>query len=177
MEIGILSDSHITKEFILDNPKSYKNLLSKINILFEGVSSIIHAGDVECIDFITDIEKIAPVNVVSGNMDYNFGPSRWPRILSIEIEGIKIGIIHQLEHLLSYSKESSKDYNVIIYGHTHIPLIKSNSEDVFLINPGSIRKPRAPRQNRFFENPDEIRPSVAILSIDEGIFSAIIRKF
>ncbi|MGL6113964.1 phosphodiesterase [Cetobacterium sp. SF1] len=56
-----------------------------------------------------------------------------------------------------YNKENlpnidSKD--ILIYGHTHIPLAEKNSEGIFILNPGSISLPKENNPNSYgiFEN-------------------------
>ena len=56
MKIGVISDTHG-----LVRPEVYK--------AFEGVDLILHAGDIGTMDVIIELEAIAPVKAVAGNVD------------------------------------------------------------------------------------------------------------
>jgi len=170
MIIGILSDSHITTTQL--KSVGYPNLLKTLKTIFKDVDSIIHAGDISVDQFIDDLatETGKPVNAVAGNVDYE---SRWPKKLTLEFEGIKIGITHDLNDFSSFPEKSIR---VFIYGHSHIPSIKDNPQGVLMINPGSLLKPRIQKNFKGFSNENEARPSVAFLNLENGLVSAFIKK-
>lgn len=62
---------------------------------------------------------------------------------------------------------------ILVFGHTHKPLIKGTVFNTLLLNPGSPTKPKAPDQIKGFDNPIA-RPSVMILNIERGIVSSFI---
>ena len=77
-----------------------------------------------------------------------------------------IGVIHILPDNL---EEFTKKHNlqILIFGHTHQPLIKGTDFNVLLLNPGSPTKPKAPIERPGFMKPIA-RPSVITLNIDEN---------
>ena len=171
MNIGILSDSHITATQL--KSAGYPKLLHSLKEIFKDVQMIVHAGDICEDQFIEDLasETGKPVNAVAGNMDVN---SKWPKKLTLEFEGIKIGITHNLNDFAdSFPKKSIR---VFIYGHTHLPSIKDNPQGVLMINPGSLLKPRAKKYFHGFSEDEKARPSVAFLNLENGIVSAFIKK-
>jgi len=198
MEIGILSDSHVqkpkkyTEQKKKDLRKSnsadldpnsskemaeYKSLLKRLAFVFQDVDHIIHTGDVCCKDFILDLENInsktTPVSVVKGNMDEMWGINIWPRTLTLIFEGIKIGVAHRLEDFALFDP---KDIRVFVYGHTHIPSIKEDPNGVLLINPGSVSRPKAPAKKKYAWQKPEPKPTVAILTIEDGLISSFIKR-
>ena len=85
MLIGLISDTHI--------PDRAKEIPQKVFESFDNVDLIIHAGDLTSPKVIEDLEKIAPVMAVQGNMDRANGIDL-PKAKIIEAEGLKIGVVH-----------------------------------------------------------------------------------
>jgi len=160
VKFGIISDTHVIETE--DTPEINK-LYDKIKQVFKDVDEIIHAGDI-CSDFFLEkLEKIKPIRCVSGNMD-KFGKLK--KFLSFRISPYKIGVIHILPNKLEkFARE--KDINILIYGHTHQPLIQETDYKLLVLNPGSPRKPRAPPQKKGFIEPIA-RKTVMTLEINEN---------
>ena len=168
MKIGILSDSHITEMHM--KMSVYTRLLMVLTSEFDDVDHIIHAGDICTPNFLEDLQKIAPVSMVRGNMD---DTPRWPKKILLTFEEIKIGIAHRPEDIILFQHD---EIQVYIHGHTHIAKIQTNSEGMLLINPGSLSNPRVDSHTSRFFQKAEPRPSIALLSIEDGIVSALIKK-
>ena len=171
MNIGILSDSHITATQL--KSVGYPKLLNSLKEIFKDVQVIIHAGDICEDQFIDDLAAATgkSVNAVAGNMDHN---SRWPKKLTLEFEGIKIGITHNLNDFEIAFPE--KSIRVFIYGHTHLPSIKDSPQGVLMINSGSLLKPRTTKYIKGFSEEQKAKSSVAFLNIENGIVLATIKK-
>ena len=145
MRLGVLSDTH-------------DRLHPLVWELFDGVDTILHAGDI-CDDrILDDLQALAPVVAVSGNMDGS-PTARRPLTFSGEIGGIRVCMTHG--HLLD-----ARDYfssalglfakdrpRLIVLGHSHQPRIETRRE-VTCLNPGSAGPPRLGHA-----------PTVAIVSI------------
>ena len=170
MNIGILSDSHITETQL--KSAGYPKLLKTLKSIYKDVDHIIHAGDI-CVDqFIDDIATTTgkPVSAVAGNMDFD---TKWPKKLTLEFEGINMGITHYFNDFSTFPEKSIR---VFIYGHTHLPSIKDSPQGVLMINPGSLLKPRAKKYFKGFSEEKSARPSVAFLNIENGLISSFIKK-
>ena len=128
MKIGIISDTH-------------GRLSSQLYEIFKDVECIIHAGDIGNEDVLLDLEVIAPVEAVRGNVDFFPGAEKLPRKQIVEISGLRFGIIHgdQLRHpdlVTNLPRVFAEDrVNVIIFGHTH-RLYYRRQNSLWLINPG-----------------------------------------
>ena len=170
MEIGIISDTH------LKSNSDYSGLIKKVNEGFCDCDLIIHAGDVTNIKFIKDLEKIAPVEVVSGNMDDDKICNKYPSFKILEYFERRIGISHILPSMSLIKQEK---IDIMIHGHIHYPEIREHDENghqVLIINPGSPTRPRSPPQRKMYK----VRPpypSMVILNIDEELSSAYILSF
>ncbi len=100
---------------------------------------LVHLGDNE--RDIVEYKMRFPQKVISvkGNCDGGGNDKE------MTVEGVKIlfthgdrhGVKYGLERLYYYSKE--KNYNLVLYGHTHIAS-NEKIEDVTLINPGTLKR-------------------------------------
>jgi uncharacterized protein len=143
MKIGLISDTH-------------GKLRPEIFEVFEGVDVILHAGDIGELDIVTELETIAPVHAVHGNTDDMDIRERYGEVAEVTLEGVSITVTHG--HLLGSPTPRSlrmqfPKTNVIIYGHTHVPLIDRHATPL-VINPGAAGPARF-----------NLRPSVAVLEL------------
>ena len=129
--------------------------------VFSGVDLIIHAGDIGPIELLDDLRAIAPVRAVWGNTDDFEVRQAVPEVIEEEIEGLSFIVTHG-HQLGSPSPEKLvarwPDALVIIYGHTHRPLLTLGDSVVTVMNPGGAG------QRRF-----DLPPSVGILELEPGI--------
>lgn len=98
-----------------------------------GVERIIHAGDVGSREVLEQLQKIAPVTAVRGNVD---GPwaSDLPVTQIVEVEGVSIYVLHILESL--DLRPEAAGFRVVVYGHSHEPK-QERKHGVLYFNPGS----------------------------------------
>ena len=148
MRLGVISDTHgLLRPEVFD--------------AFEGVDHILHAGDVGNPGILGDLEVLAPVTAVYGNTD---GPEL-RRMLSdvamLELDGFDIVLTHG-DQLGSPTPEALHsafpEAQIIVYGHTHRPLLTIVDVVVTVMNPGGAGARR-------FKLP----PSVGILELEAGI--------
>ncbi len=147
--IGVISDTHI--------PTKKKEISTQVHEIFKSVDLIVHAGDLLTLEVVKELERIAPVVAVHGNMDTSKVKEQLPQAVSLEIYSWKIGVIHDSVfppvgwRMKKVAKENHLD--ILIFGHTHRPFLKSNG--ILIINPGSPTKPLWSK------------PSVALLKVDK----------
>lgn len=168
MLIGLISDTHI--------PDRAKVLPQKVMEAFSEVELILHAGDLTSPKVIEELETIAPVMAIQGNMDRVNGIDL-PKAKVIEAEGLKIGLIHgevypraDSSQLLYLAKELNVD--ILVSGHSHQPKIEQK-DGILLLNPGSPIVPRlADRTVMLLEiNNEEV--DVEIVKIGSPVCSAL----
>jgi putative phosphoesterase len=112
---------------------------------FRDVDHILHAGDIGKRSVIEQLEQIAPVTAVSGNVDD--GEERaFPSEAMIELAGRRIAIRHILyqggkltEAGRVFLQKTEPD--ICIFGHTHQPKIEWFGKTL-LFNPGSAAPKR-----------------------------------
>jgi len=148
--IGLISDTHV--------PKRAMCIPQKVFEVLKDADFIIHAGDLVELSVIDELEQIAPVLAVHGNMDSQEVSRALPELNSLKIFDWKIGVTHDPNVLQGSGKmvEIAKEngFNVFVYGHTHASKIKWEEKNLF-INPGSPTDPAS----------FTVKPSVGLLKI------------
>ena len=144
MVVGLISDTHG-----LVRPEVFGAL--------EGVGLILHAGDVGGQDVLTELSAIAPVRAVYGNTDSPGEPGLASEV-GLRIEGVTIHVSHGHELGRPTAERLLRRYDadVLVYGHTHKPLIERSGARL-VVNPGAA----GPR--RF-----GLKPSVARMTLANG---------
>lgn len=117
---------------------------------FTGVDHILHAGDIGDRSILKQLEAIAPITAVSGNVD-GYGKSGVKAEKLIELAGKRIAIRHILYEGGKLTKEGRtflerERPDACIFGHTHQPKIEWFGSTL-LFNPGSAgpRRFKLPR--------------------------------
>lgn len=99
-----------------------------------GVSHILHAGDIGKPEILTALGAIAPVTAVRGNNDFGVWAMNLPLRTTFAIAGHTVHMRHIPGEF--YPDPPWKKPGVVIWGHTHKPLIE-NRDGVLYVNPGS----------------------------------------
>jgi uncharacterized protein len=148
MRLGVIADTHGL-------------LRPEVFSAFSEVDHILHAGDLGPIDLLAELEALAPVTAVYGNTDGEDVRRRLPQVAHVELEGFDIVVTHG-DQLGSPTPEGLNaafpSAEIIIYGHTHRPLLTIVDVVVTVMNPGGAG------HRRF-----GLAPSVGILELEPGI--------
>lgn len=142
--VGLISDTHG-----LIRPRVHDALT--------GVELILHAGDVGGSAILDELRLIAPVRAVFGNTDSRGEPGLEDEI-AIEVGGLHVHVSHghEVGSPTPAKLAARYDADVVIYGHTHRPLVTRHDGRLF-VNPG------AAGPKRF-----DISPNVGRLIIANG---------
>lgn len=148
MRLGVISDTHgLLRPDVFD--------------VFKEVDHILHGGDVGKWEVIVELQTLAPVTAVFGNTDDLQIRSRLPQVAEVELDGFRIVVTHG-DQLGSPTPdklhEAFPKAEIILYGHTHKPLLQLVDKTVTVMNPGGAGAPRF-----------GLLPSVGILELEPGI--------
>jgi putative phosphoesterase len=119
--IGLISDTHG-----LVRPEALAAL--------EGSELIIHAGDIGKAEVLTLLKAIAPVIAIRGNNDRDAWAKKIPDVLNVQINGIAIHVIHNVNEL--EADPITEGFRAIVSGHSHKPGVITQ-DGILFINPGS----------------------------------------
>jgi len=148
VRLGVIADTHgLLRPEVFD--------------VFKEVDHILHGGDVGKPEILTELEALAPLTAVYGNVDGPDVRARLPQVATRELDGFEIVVTHgdQFGHPTPENVHAAfPRADIIVYGHTHRPLLELVDRTVTVINPGGAGPGR-------FGLP----PSVGILELEPGI--------
>jgi putative phosphoesterase len=150
--VGVIADTHC--------PEFLDRLPARVFEVFEGVDLILHAGDIDGEQTLTDLRRLAPVEAVRGDHDRLL--AALPASREIAIGGKRIVLVHGnrsrwLEEPNTLAWTLSLGYfrphrdlpralkrrfpaaDVIVYGHTHRAHAET-LDGVLLFNPGGVHQ-------------------------------------
>lgn len=148
MRIGVISDTHgLLRPEVFD--------------VFAGVDHILHGGDVGPAGLLDELEAIAPVTAVYGNTDDWSLRRRLPQVATLRLDGFDIVVTHGDQFGTPTPEKLQAEFpqaEIIVFGHTHRPLLTLVDVVVTVMNPGGAGRRR-------FDLP----ASVGILELEPGI--------
>jgi putative phosphoesterase len=148
MRIGVISDTHgLLRPEVFD--------------VFARVDRILHAGDVGPESLLDELGAIAPVTAVYGNTDGWALRSRLPQVATLELDGFTIVVTHGDQLGAPTPERLQIEFpaaEIIVFGHTHRPVLTLVDTVVTVMNPGGAGRRR-------FDLP----ASVGILELEPGI--------
>jgi putative phosphoesterase len=146
--LGVIADTHG-----LLRPEALKAL--------KGVELIIHAGDVGEPGILRQLERLAPVYAVRGNIDRGAWAAKLPLTRVVEVGEVQLYVLHELFCL--DLDPAAAGFAAVIFGHSHAPHLERKN-GVLYLNPGSA----GPRRFR-------LPVTLAMLRVeDEGLTSEFI---
>ena len=133
MRIGVISDTH-----------GYFN--SKVREVLAGVELILHAGDIGALRVVTELERIAPVVAVHGNMDRGATWQQYPLTRVLRLGDLNLLLVHRVsDGLAEIARRRGNGANgridVLVYGHTH-RVENAWRDGMLYFNPGLGGLPR-----------------------------------
>jgi putative phosphoesterase len=148
MRLGVIADTHG-----LLRPEVFE--------VFREVDYILHAGDVGPASLLAELEALAPVTAVYGNTDGFDLRQRLPQVATVELDGFEIVVTHGDQFGSPTPEIIQRAFpaaEIIVFGHTHRPLLTLVDPVVTVMNPGGAG-------HRRFNLP----PSVGVLELEPGI--------
>jgi putative phosphoesterase len=155
--VGVLSDTHL--------PYRMQHLPGEIFDIFRDVDLILHAGDVDRIEYLDDLAALAPFHAVRGNLhftDLSDGGRDLPVELQLTIAGRRVMVNHGgwfnlwsqagdwfLESVLRPNQDLINpriadrlaqlypEFDLIVFGHSHRPYQVWRDRTLFF-NPGAV---------------------------------------
>ncbi|MBS1844222.1 MAG: metallophosphoesterase family protein [Actinobacteria bacterium] len=133
-------------------PKGGRALPDRCARLLGEADATLHAGDFFAIETLREIESLSrgPVHAVCGNVDRPDLRKLLPETLEIELEGIRVAMIHDAgpsKARLGRMRRRFPDADAVVFGHSHLPF-HEEGDGFQIFNPGSpTERRRAPRHS------------------------------
>ncbi|QJW85098.1 metallophosphoesterase family protein [Ramlibacter terrae] len=119
--VGLVSDTHgLLRPEVLD--------------FLRGSDHIIHAGDICEPDVLDALRQLAPLTAVRGNNDAGPRAEALREQETLQVEGVRIHVIHDLSELPG--RAPPPGVHALVSGHSHKPKVEQR-EGTLWVNPGS----------------------------------------
>jgi putative phosphoesterase len=147
VRIALVSDTHLPR-FGRDLPRALRDGLTEAR-----PDLILHAGDLTSADVPSMFERFAPFDAVAGNNDHPELAARFGRRKVLDLDGLRVGLVHgDLGRGRTTPERAARSFgsdevDLVVFGHSHIPLVERLADGRWLVNPGSPTDRR--RQARY----------------------------
>lgn len=138
MRVVAVADTHLT-------PRSARGLPPRALELLAGADAIIHAGDITTGELLDQLRQLAPVHAVLGNNDVSLR-GELPEALEVELGGVPVAVIHDSGARKGREARLARRFPaaaLVVFGHSHIPVLAEGVDGQRLCNPGSPTQRRA----------------------------------
>ena len=100
---------------------------------------ILHAGDVLVPEVLDQLGGYAPVHAVAGNNDPELVDAL-PVTRTLDLAGLRVGLVHDSGRTQGRERRLRRwfpDCDLVVFGHSHVPVNTEGDEGQWLLNPGS----------------------------------------
>ena len=148
----MLADTHIRRN-------STRRLPPEVYAALERADLVLHAGDVVTGEVLDELATFAPTRAVLGNNDGEL-VGRLPEQRSFTVDGVRIAMVHDSGPSKGREARLKRRFptaDVVVFGHSHIPIDAAGLDGQRLFNPGSATERRSQPHHTF-----------GLLRIDDG---------
>jgi putative phosphoesterase len=134
MLIAVISDTHM--------PRGGRRLPDACVERIASADLLLHAGDFSTVEVLRELEAIGPPVVgVHGNVDSADLRRLLPEERMVEAEGARIAMVHDAGPRTGRLDRMRRRYgdraDVVVFGHSHLPLHEQAPDGFQILNPGS----------------------------------------
>ena len=142
MLIAVISDTHL--------PRGARQVPAACVERIAAADLLLHAGDFSTLAVLRELESIGPpVIAVHGNVDSADLRRLLPAERVVQAEGARIAMVHdagpRAGRLERMRRRFGERANLVVFGHSHLPLHEDAPDGFQILNPGSpTERRRAP---------------------------------
>ncbi len=128
----VVSDTHLGAETLEQMPTA-------VWAMAEQADVVLHAGDVVDGAVLSALADRATVHAVLGNNDHGL-VGQLPETVELELGGVRVGMIHDSGARAGREGRMVRRFpeaQVVVFGHSHDPLVHPVPGGPLLVNPGS----------------------------------------
>lgn len=133
MRVALIADTHM--------PRHGDRLPDVCVALMASCDLVVHAGDHSTMAAHHALQMIGPpVVAVHGNVEEPTLVAVLPATAEVEVAGVRVGVIHDAGPERGRPARMAARFpgvDVVVFGHSHIPLDQDAPEGPRLVNPGS----------------------------------------
>jgi putative phosphoesterase len=127
----VVADTHLTAATL-------DRLPAEVWALAEAADAVLHAGDVVGQEVLDALAARAPLHAVRGNNDV--GLPVLPEALEVTLGGVPVALVHDAGPTAGRHRRMARRFPgaaVVVFGHSHQPLVEREGDGPLLVNPGS----------------------------------------
>ncbi|MEW6581765.1 MAG: metallophosphoesterase family protein [Actinomycetota bacterium] len=140
--VAVVSDTHF--------PRRGTRLPDACRAAIAGADLLIHAGDLADAAALAHLRSLGPPLVaVHGNADDAAVRAALPATAEVDAGGLTIGVVHDAGPQVGRRERLRARFpgaDLVVFGHSHIPLLDVAEDGFLILNPGSAtdrrRQPR-----------------------------------
>jgi len=157
MLIAVISDTHL--------PRGARRLPEACVERIKAADLLLHAGDFSTLEVLRELEAIGPPVVgVHGNVDSADLRRQLPEERVVDADGARIAMLHdagpRAGRLARMRARFGERADVVVFGHSHMPLHEQAGDGFQTFNPGSpTERRRAPTH------------TMGLITVDSGVLS------
>ena len=142
MLVAVIADTHM--------PRHGRRLPDACVERIAGADLLLHAGDFSTLEVLRELEAIGPPLLgVHGNVDSADLRRLLPEERVVEAEGARLAMVHDAGPRAGRLERMRRRFggraDVVVFGHSHLPLHESAPGGFQILNPGSpTERRRAP---------------------------------
>ena len=132
MRVVVLADTHVRHG-------SRRRLPDEAQRAVDDADLVLHAGDVVSGEFLDALAVSTPVHAVLCNNDHEL-VGVLPETRLLDLEGVRVAMIHDSgpsKGRAARLRRRFPDADVVVFGHSHIPIDEVGIDGQLLFNPGS----------------------------------------
>jgi putative phosphoesterase len=151
-DVVVVADTHIRRG-------SSRRLPAAVYAALEQADLVLHAGDIVTGDVLDELGRFAPTLAVLGNNDVEL-VGRLPEERVFTVDRLRVAMVHDSGARRGREGRLRRRFptsDLVVFGHSHIPVDAPGLDGQWLFNPGS---PTERRRQPF--------PTFGRLRIDEG---------
>lgn len=126
-----MSDTHLTG--------SIDRLPSCVVDAARRADLVLHAGDILDVAVLDDLARFAPVTAVRGNNDRGAALDL-PETIELDLDGVVVAMVHDSGPSTGRARRMRRRFpgaDIVVFGHSHIPIDEIGVDGQRLFNPGS----------------------------------------
>lgn len=138
-DVVVLSDTHIRRG------SSARRLPPAVYAALETAGLVLHAGDVLTGELLEELAGFAPTLAVLGNNDTDL-VGQLPEERLFTIDGLRIAMVHDSGARKGREARLRRRFptaDLVVFGHSHIPIDAPGLDGQRLFNPGSPTERRS----------------------------------
>jgi uncharacterized protein len=143
MEVVVVSDSHLSR--------GIDGIGAQLLEAVRTADVVLHAGDITSRRALTELEGMAETYAVLGNNDRELA-GVLPESRLLELGGVSIAMVHDSGPSQGRSRRLHRRFplaDLVVFGHSHIPVDETGEEGQILFNPGSPTQRRSQPHRTF----------------------------